>query len=62
MSNEDVRYTEGAAPTTGVRRDPSTDPDNLENALENLDNLEIPDIFDTFDTFDTLEILRYFTI
>jgi hypothetical protein len=41
MSNEDVRYTEGAAPTTGVRRDPSTDPDNLENALENPDgNLE----------------------
>ena len=40
MSNEDVRYTEGAMPTTGVRRDPSTDPDNL----------EIPD------TFETLEI------
>src|SRR5450755_4756628 len=50
MSNEDVRYSEGAMPTTGVRRDPSTDPDNLENALENPDNLEI------HDTFETLEI------
>src|SRR5450755_1683411 len=40
MSNEDVRYTEGAMLTTGVRRDLSTDPDNL----------EIPD------TFETLEI------
>ena len=40
MSNEDVRYTEGAMLTTGVRRDLLTDPDNLENALENPDNLE----------------------
>ena len=40
MSNEDMRYTEGAMPTKGIRRDPLTDPDNLENTLENLDNLE----------------------
>jgi hypothetical protein len=36
-------------PTTGVRRDPSTDPDNLENALKNPDNLKIPDAFETLE-------------
>src|SRR5450755_3822280 len=53
MSNEDMRYTEGAMLTTGVRRDPSTDPDNLE-ILNTFETLEIGTL--QFEIFNEAEL------